>query len=154
MIFAVRQHQEKCQEQHSDLFMTIVDLTKAFDTGSTEGLWKIMVKSGCPSEIITIVRQFHDGMMVKILDDRDKSEAFPVTNGVTEDCVLAPTLFSKVFSPVLTDAFCDCEERIHIRYRTDGRLFNLRCLQAVTKVIGGFLFADDCILNTSTEQKT
>ena len=29
MIFAARQLQEKCQEQHSDLFMTFVDLTKA-----------------------------------------------------------------------------------------------------------------------------
>ena len=38
MIFAARQLQEKCQEQHQELFATFVDLTKAFDTVSREGL--------------------------------------------------------------------------------------------------------------------
>ena len=42
MIFTARQLQEKCQEQNMDLYMTFVDLTKAFDTVSREGLWKIM----------------------------------------------------------------------------------------------------------------
>ena len=31
MIFTARQLQEKCQEQNVDLYMTFVDLTKAFD---------------------------------------------------------------------------------------------------------------------------
>ena len=44
MIFAARQLQEKCIEQHQDLYMTFVDLTKAFDTVSRAGLWKIMRK--------------------------------------------------------------------------------------------------------------
>ena len=34
MIFAARQLQEKCQEQHRDLYTTFVDLTKAFNTVS------------------------------------------------------------------------------------------------------------------------
>ena len=41
MIFTARQLQDKCQEQNIDLYMTFVDLTKAFDS---EGLWKIMAK--------------------------------------------------------------------------------------------------------------
>ena len=31
VIFVARQLQEKCPEQHQDLFMTFVDLTKALD---------------------------------------------------------------------------------------------------------------------------
>ena len=46
MIFTARQLQEKCQEQNMDLYMTFVDLTKAFDIVSREGLWKIMAKFG------------------------------------------------------------------------------------------------------------
>ena len=38
MIFTARQLQEKCQEQIIDLYMTFVDLTKAFDTVSRDGL--------------------------------------------------------------------------------------------------------------------
>ena len=41
IIFTARQLQEKCQEQNIDLYMTFVDLTKAFDTVSREGLLKI-----------------------------------------------------------------------------------------------------------------
>ena len=44
IIFTDRQLQEKCQEQNVHLYMTFVDLTKAFDTVSRDGLWKIMEK--------------------------------------------------------------------------------------------------------------
>ena len=53
---SARQFQEKCMEQHRDLYTTFVDLTKVFDSVSREGLWKIMEKSGCPSAFIAIVR--------------------------------------------------------------------------------------------------
>ena len=33
------------------------------------------------------------------------SDPFPVTNGVKQGCVLASTLFSMMFSAMLTDAF-------------------------------------------------
>ena len=46
MIFTARQLQEKCQEENADRYMTFVDLTKAFDTVSREGLLKIMAKFG------------------------------------------------------------------------------------------------------------
>ena len=51
MIFAVRQLQEKCQEQNQALYLTFVDLTKAFDTVCRDGLWAIMKKYGCPPPV-------------------------------------------------------------------------------------------------------
>ena len=51
MVFAARQLQEKSMEQHHDLYMTFVDLTKAFDTVSREGLWKIMSKFWLPGQV-------------------------------------------------------------------------------------------------------
>ena len=69
MVFAARQLQEKCQEQNVDLYSTYVDLTKAFDTVSREGLWGIRAKYGCPPKFITIVRLLHDGMMARVQDD-------------------------------------------------------------------------------------
>ncbi|XP_047501815.1 uncharacterized protein LOC125047580 [Penaeus chinensis] len=64
---------------------------------------------------------------------------------------------SMVFSAMLTDAFRDYQDGIHVRYRTDSRLFNLRCQQVVNKVkvtvSRDFLFADDCALNSGTKQK-
>ncbi|KAF7241799.1 Craniofacial development protein 2 [Varanus komodoensis] len=98
MIFAAQQLQEKCQEQNRELYTIFVDLTKAFDTVSRESLWHIMSKFGCPDRFILMVRQFHDGMTALVLDDGEASEAFPITNGVKQGCVLALTLFSIMFS--------------------------------------------------------
>ncbi|KAJ1117303.1 hypothetical protein NDU88_005503 [Pleurodeles waltl] len=95
-------------------------------------------------------------MLACVLDDGDSSNAFPVTNRVNQGCVLAPTLFNMLVSAMLSDAFCyDEETSIKIRYRTDGKLFNLQMLQVKTKVeeysVGNFLFADDCALKAATE---
>ena len=67
MIFTARQLQETCQAQNMDLYMTFGDLTKAFDIVSREGLWKIMAKFGCPTKFIAVMRQFHDGMLARVL---------------------------------------------------------------------------------------
>ena len=73
MIFAARQLQEKCQEQNSQLYTTFVDLTKAFDTVSRDGLWKIMAKFGCPETFILMVQQFHDGLLARVQDQGNYS---------------------------------------------------------------------------------
>ena len=113
--------------------MTFVDLTKAFDTVSREGLWKIIAKFGCPAKFISVVRQFHDGMLARVQNDGEFSDPFPVTNEVKQDCVLASTLFSMMFSAILTDAFKDGDNGIPIRDRFDGKRFHLRRLQAKSK---------------------
>ena len=157
MIFTARQLQEKCQEQNVDLYMTFVDLTKAFDTVSREGLWKIMAKFGCPAKFIAMVWQFHDGMLARVQNDGEFSDPFPVTNGVKQGCVLASILFSMMSSAMPTDAFQDGDNGVPIRYRFDGKLFNLRRLQAKsmvqTEVLDKFLFADDIAKGAPTEEK-
>ena len=157
MIFQARQLQEKCQQQNMDLYMTFVDLTKAFDTVSREGIWKIMAKFGCSTKFIAMVRQFHDGMLARVQNDGELSDPFPMTNGVKQGCVLAPTLFSMMFSAMLTAAFKDGDNGIPIRYRFDGKLFNLRRLQAKFKVqaevLDEFLFSDDMAKGATTEEK-
>nr|VZI01100.1 unnamed protein product [Spirometra erinaceieuropaei] len=104
MIFAARQLQEKCQVMRTHLYSTFVDLTKAFDTVTREGLLKIMQKFGYPERFTQMVRQLHDGMMARVTDNGAVSEAFAVTNGVKQGCVLAPTIFSLIFSTMLMDA--------------------------------------------------
>ena len=49
--------------------MTSVGLTKAFDTLSRNGFWKIMADSGCTTRFKAMVRQFHDGMQASIQND-------------------------------------------------------------------------------------
>ena len=58
---------------------------------------------------------------------------------------------------MLTDAYKDYVASISIRHKSDGKFFNMRRLQTVTKlketVIRDFLFADDCALNARSEQE-
>ena len=51
-------------------------------------------------------------------------------NGVKQGCVLAPTLFSIMFSAMLHDAFSKDSTGVGFNYQIDGSLFNLRRLQA------------------------
>ena len=71
-----------------------------------------MAKCGCPTKFIAMVRQFHDGILARVQNDGEFSYPFPVTNGVKQGCVLAPTLFSMMF----TAAFQDGDNGIPIRY--------------------------------------
>ena len=107
MIFTARQLQVRCQEQNVDIYMTFVDLTKAFDTVSRDGFWKITAKFGCPPRFIAMVRQFHDGMQARLQNDGEFSEPFEVTNGVKQGCFMEPTLFSMMFSAMFMDGFQD-----------------------------------------------
>ena len=72
--------------------------------------------------------------MTRVLDEGEPFETIQVTNSVKQGCVVAPTLFSMVFSAMLKTAFQDDTDFMAIRYGTDGKLFNLRRLQAKTKV--------------------
>ena len=59
MTFVLRQIQEKCREQNMGLYAAFVDLTKAFDTVSRDGLWKILARLGCNPQFLTVLRQLH-----------------------------------------------------------------------------------------------
>nr|VZH96073.1 unnamed protein product [Spirometra erinaceieuropaei] len=147
--------QEKRQEMWTHLYSTLVDLMKAFDTVNREGLWKIMQKFGCPERFTQMVRQLHDDMMARVTNNGAVSEAFAVTNGVKQGCVLAPTLFSLMFSVMLMDAYRDERPGSRIAYRTEGHLLNQRLMKFQSRVstttVHKLLFADDCALNTTSE---
>ena len=63
-----------------------------------------------------------------------------------------------MFSAMLTDDLQDGDNGIPIRYHFDGKLFNLRRLQAKSKVqtevLDEFLFADNMAKGAPTEEKT
>ena len=155
MIFSVRQLQEKCREQHKPLFMAFIDLTKAFDLVSRDGLFRVLAKIGCPPKLLRITQSFHDDMKGTVQFDGSTSEAFNINSGVKQGCVLAPTLFGIFFSVVLRHAFGTSTEGIYLRSRSDGRLFNLARLKAKSKTrevtIRDMLFADDAAVCTHSE---
>ena len=89
VIFALRQIQEKCRKQIMGLYAAFVDLTKAFDIFSRDGLWKILACLGCLPNFLTILRQLHEGQQGQIKHSGSRSGNFPVSSGVKQGCVLA-----------------------------------------------------------------
>ncbi|BHF84875.1 hypothetical protein SprV_1002802700 [Sparganum proliferum] len=97
-------------------------------------------------------------MMARVTDNGAVSEAFAVTNGVKQGCVLAPTLFSLMLSAMMMDAYRD--ERpafVHIAYRTDGHLLNQGRMHFQSRVskttVHELLLAGNCALNTTSEEE-
>lgn len=156
MIFSLRQLQEKCIEQNRSLYVTFVDLTKAFDTVGRAGLWKLLPKLGCPPRLTQVIRQFHDGMKGRVNIGGELSESFPINNGVKQGCVLAPALFGLFFASVLEETKEGLSSGVYIQNRSDGALLNLSRLRAKSKVrellVTELQFADDCALVAHTEE--
>ena len=152
MIFVARQLQEKCREQNRNLCMAFIDLAKAFDTVNRDLLWRVMRKFGCPQKFTNVVRAFHSGMMATVIVGGKETEPFGVEVGVKQGCVIAPVIFN-VYLAAATSLFRQRFRSgggIGLTYRMDGGLFNLRRLQARTKVsteeICELQYADDCVL--------
>ena len=155
IIFSLRQLQEKCREQRLPLYITFIDLTKAFDLVSRSSLFRLFQRIGCPPKLLKIITSFDEEMQGTVQFDGSSSEPFPIKSGVKQGCVLAPTLFGILFSLLLGYAFKGNEEGAYIYTRSDGSLFNLSRLRAKTKVrkvlIREMLFADDAALAAHTE---
>lgn len=152
MVFSARQLLEKCIEQRMPLCQVFVDLTKAFDTVNREALWKVLEKFGCTPAFTDKFKQLHHSMKGRVNFNGQLSEEFPIDNGVKQGDIAAPTLFSLYLTAVLWYGFHDCDMGVYIRFRTTGKVFNLRRFQAKTLVSDGLvrelLYADDADLVT------
>jgi len=62
-------------EQHRNLYMVFIDLTKVFDSINRPGLWQILRKIGCPDKFVQIVQSFHEGMRGQVIDGGEMSTA-------------------------------------------------------------------------------
>lgn len=83
-------------------------------------------------------------------DGGESSAPFSVMQG----CVFDPTLFSLMFSALLTDACNGMDTKFGIKRLFGGSAFNLRRLQSKIKFlldnINDFLFANDAALNANS----
>ena len=63
-----------------------------------------------------------------------RSDAISVETGVKQGCVLAPTLFALFLCAMLEVTQRRLKPSVGIAYRTDGGIFNLRRLQAKSRI--------------------
>ena len=149
MIFVARQLQEKCREQHQDLYLAFVDLTKALDTVYRDLLWNILRKFGCPPTFIAILQQIHTGKCAQVVMAGSHSSCFPLEVGVKQGCVPTPIIHNLLLVSIALayHRYLQSSDCVEIEHRLDGGLINLRRLQAKTKtfsaMISALQYADD-----------
>jgi hypothetical protein len=155
-IFTVRQLMEKSREQQQDLYIAFVDFTKAFDTVNRDLLFKILGKIGCPQKFVRMIELLYTNVKARLIIDGELSNLFDYNSGVKQGCKLAPTLYGIYAAILLWLAYKDIkhEHSILIRFRVDGKLFDLKRLKAKTKVLLEYIreaqYADDIAIFCDT----
>ena len=97
MMFVNRRIQELALKKLILLYVCFINLTKVYDSVDQTLLWTVLTRFGVPQNIISAIRQFHDGMRACVrLDDRVCSRWFGVEHGLRQGCVLAPLLLHLV----------------------------------------------------------
>ena len=147
---------EKSREQQSNLYISFIDFTKAFDTVDRPLLFRILSKVGCPPKLIRFIQCLYTNVNARLIIDGELSKSFSYNGGVKQGCKLAPSLFGIYAAVLLLISFKDIEHEfsILIRFRTDGNIFDLRRLKSKTKVLFEFLreaqYADDFAIMSGT----
>ena len=101
-MFAIRRLQEVAWKKRIPLYVCFIDLTKAYDSVDRTPLWTVLARFGVPQIMISVIRQFHDGMRACVrLDDRACSRRFAVEQGLRQGCMLPPFLFNIFFAAVI-----------------------------------------------------
>ena len=111
-VFSLRQLQDKCREQHIPLYIAFIDLTKAFDLVSRDGLFKVLPNIGCPPKLQIMIESFHIDTKGIVQFNGSSSESFEISSCVKQGCVLALTLFGIFFGMLLKHAFDTTTEGI------------------------------------------
>ena len=105
MMFVIRWLQKLARKKRFPLYVYFIDLTKAYDSVDRTLLWTVLARFGVPQNMISAIRQFHDGMQARVrLDEKACSGWFAVEQGLRQGCVLAPLLFNTFFAAVINVA--------------------------------------------------
>ena len=162
-MFVIRRLQELARKKQIPLYKCFIDLTKAYDSVDRTLLWIILARFGVPKIVISVIRQFHDGMRACVrLDDRVCSRWFAVKQRLRQGCVLASLLFNIFFAAVINVASTRfkadkaiLDASVHLRKKRGawGRGEATFGESVLATPLWGMLYADDAgVVSQSPEQ--
>ena len=92
-IFNLRQILEQSKEWNIPLYINFIDLERAFDSIHRESLWKILRHYGVPAKLVRVIAMLYSDFKSQVICDSELTEAFNVSTGVNQGCILSPFLF-------------------------------------------------------------
>lgn len=107
-----------------------------------ELLWDTLGKCGCPPRFVSVLRDFYDSIMARVISVGLESEPFEVLVGVKQGCVLVPVLFNLFLAAatLLVRNGISRGDSVAFNYGLDGSLFNPHHLKTKSKVTTSSLF--------------
>ena len=84
MVFFLRHLREKCRDQQMPLYIAFIDLTKAFDLVSRDGLFKVLPKIGCPPKQQIMIEYFHTDTKGTVQFNGSSLEPLEIHEGVKQ----------------------------------------------------------------------
>ena len=163
MVLVIRRLQELAWKKRIPVYVCCIDLTKAYDSADRTLIWTVLARFGVPQNMISVIRQFHDGMRACVrLDDRVCSRWFAVEKGLRQRCVLAPLLFNIVFAAVINVASTRfkadegiMDALVHLRKKRGarGRGEATAGESVLATPLWGMLYADDAGVVSRSPEK-
>jgi hypothetical protein len=83
------------------LYVTFIDLEKAFDSVKREIMWPTLQEYGIPRKITQIIKILYDRFKCKLSHEGKLSEFIEVRNGVRQGCILSPAVFLLILDRVM-----------------------------------------------------
>ena len=91
-------------------------------------MWDVLTRFDVPTKILTVLRQFDDGMRARVrTGDREHSDWFDVTQGLRQGCVLSPLLLFFFVAVIHVFLVCFGESKeiakdlVHLKEGVAGR---------------------------------
>ena len=102
-IVALRLLAERRLEYRQPLYAAYIDLRAAFDSLDRNSLWNILKTIGIPPKLVDIIKTLYSPTHSVVRVNGTISEAFSISSGVRQGCVLAANLFNTATDRILNN---------------------------------------------------
>ena len=125
------------QGNQQEIYVRILDYSKAFDGVNHELMSKVLEKMGIPTHLIVLIKMLYMNQEAMVRISAGETEWFTLHKGVRQGCILSPRLFNMYTEYIMRAAEID---ELNIGIRIGGRrISNLR-------------YADDTTIIAENEQ--
>ncbi|CAH2293552.1 Hypothetical predicted protein [Pelobates cultripes] len=90
----VRWKLEKAREFQKNIYFSLIDYSKAFDSVDHNNMWQVLKEMGVPDHLIRLLRNLYVDQEATVRTEHGTTEWFKIGKGVRQGCILSPYLFN------------------------------------------------------------
>ena len=79
---------EKAREYQKNIYLCLIDYTKAFDCVDHNKLWTILQEMGIPDHLTCLLRNLYAGQEATVRTGHGTTDWFQIGNGIHQGCIL------------------------------------------------------------------